>query len=60
MKASNQKLTLQKRGIWGGFTIERIGNGKRGYYWIGEGQKYVIGLTFAEARQLCRFIQGKR
>lgn len=50
------KLTVQKRGIWGGYTIERVGNGKRGYYWIGEGSKYLMSLTKSQAKQVAKFL----
>jgi hypothetical protein len=41
-QVENPKLIIQKRGIWGGYTIERVGNGRRGYYWIGKGDEYLI------------------
>lgn len=52
----NLKLKLPKRGIWGGYTIERIGNGKRCYFWIGEGDhKYLMSLTAKQANQVSKF-----
>ena len=57
MKKKDETLRLPKRGIWGGYTIQRIGPKNKGYYWIGEGTKYLMALTFAEAKKLSEFLK---
>jgi hypothetical protein len=54
----NEQLRLRKRGIWGGYTIEKIG-GYKPYFWIGEGDKYLMSLTTTEAERLARFLLAK-
>lgn len=52
------ELNLQKRGIWGGYKINRIG-GPRGYFWIGIGNQYLMSLTMAEAKRVRDFLAWK-
>ncbi len=55
METDNLKFKLPKRGIWGGYTIEKV-RGPRGYYWIGKGDQYLMSITLKEARRLAKFL----